>query len=178
MPISKATIINLTEKQRNILEKLERRHSTAQGFLKRVQIILEASKDVNNTEISKTLNITRYKVRTWRNRWKKSESILNEIEVKENGNPSGQSEKKLHQKIKEILTDIKRSGAPPTFTAEQAVQIIAIACEKPEDSSRPVTNWTTRELADEAIKRGIVESISERQVGRFLKRSCITTASE
>jgi putative transposase len=48
-------------------------------------------------------------------------------------------------------------------------QIIAVACEPPEKCARPVTHWTPRELADEVKKRGIVPSISARQVGRFLK---------
>ena len=47
-------------------------------------------------------------------------------------------------------------------------QIMAIACEPPELSGRPVDHWTHRELADEAIKRKIVSSISPSQVGRFL----------
>ena len=45
---------------------------------------------------------------------------------------------------------------------------MAVACELPEQSDRPITHWTTRELADEVIKREIVPSISVRTVGRFL----------
>ena len=40
--------------------------------------------------------------------------------------------------------------------------IMALACEKPEMADRPVSTWTPRELADEAIKRGIVTQISAR----------------
>jgi hypothetical protein len=46
---------------------------------------------------------------------------------------------------------------------------MAIACEPPESSGRPISHWTPGEIAAEAIKRGIVETISERHVGRFLK---------
>ena len=56
-----------------------------------------------------------------------------------------------------------------TFTAEHLTQIIAVACEQPEECGRPVTHWTPRELTDEVIKRGIVETISPRHVDRFLK---------
>jgi hypothetical protein len=42
--------------------------------------------------------------------------------------------------------------------------------EPPEDSGIPVTHWTPDELAKEAIKRGIVESISARHLDRLLKR--------
>ncbi len=58
----------------------------------------------------------------------------------------------------------------PTFSAEQVVQIVALACEPPPDSDRPVSHWTPRELAEEAVTRHIVPTISPRSVGRFLKR--------
>ncbi|WP_330217256.1 helix-turn-helix domain-containing protein [Paenibacillus durus] len=56
-----------------------------------------------------------------------------------------------------------------TFTEEQVVQIVAIACEDPKDCGRPISHWTPREVRDEAVKRGIVPAISVTQVGRFLK---------
>jgi hypothetical protein len=55
---------------------------------------------------------------------------------------------------------------------------MALSCEPPEASGRPVTNWTHAELADEAIKRGIVKDISSRSVGRFLKGSESETTSD
>jgi transposase len=66
------------------------------------------------------------------------------------------------------LQDTARPGAPARFSAEQICQIIAMACEPPASSERPVTHWTPAELADEAVKRGIVERISGRTVSRFL----------
>ena len=52
-----------------------------------------------------------------------------------------------------MLSDEPRSGRPATFEPEQICQIVALACESPETSDRPVTHWTHAELADEAIKR-------------------------
>jgi len=80
-------------------------------------------------------------------------------------------DKDLIRLMKEVLGDAARPGGPPTFTAEQVAQIIAIACEPPEDYGLPVTYWTPRELAHVVVGRGIVESISPRQVGRFLARA-------
>ena len=80
-------------------------------------------------------------------------------------------DKQLEQLIIDALCDEARSGRPADFTPEQICQIVAIACEKPEDSQRPISHWTGRELADEAINRGIVPKISPRSAGRFLKRS-------
>jgi len=75
------------------------------------------------------------------------------------------------------LTDTLRSGAPATFTAEQIVQIVAVACEHPAEAERPISPWTPREVADEVIKRGIVETISTRSVGRFLQSGRLTAPS-
>jgi putative transposase len=54
---------------------------------------------------------------------------------------------------------------------------MALACEKPEAADRPVSTWTPRELADEAVKRGIVTKISPRTVERFLKGERFTAPS-
>jgi len=71
----------------------------------------------------------------------------------------------------ERLSDVARCGAPARITAEQICAIVALACERPAESDRPVTHWSQQELADEAMKRGIVERISQRSVGRFLKKN-------
>ena len=75
--------------------------------------------------------------------------------------------KHLRQLVLEALEDHPRSGNPGVFTPEQICQIVAIGCENPRDSNRPISHWTARELADEAIKRGVVSGISPRTVGRF-----------
>jgi hypothetical protein len=43
-------------------------------------------------------------------------------------------------------------------------------CEKPEKAGRPISQWTSRELADELIERGIVKTISPRHAARLLKK--------
>ena len=47
----------------------------------------------------------------------------------------------------------------------------ALACELPADSGLPMSHWTQQGLADEAMRRGIVGEISQRSVGRFLKKN-------
>lgn len=79
--------------------------------------------------------------------------------------------------IVDVLADEPRSGGPPKFSPEQVAAIIALACEPPGDSGLPISHWTPPELAREAAKRGIVESISPRQVDRFLaRRACGRTS--
>src|SRR6516225_8700104 len=88
-------------------------------------------------------------VRYWRGRWRQA--------------PAAQS-------VSERLADAPRSGAPATYTPEQICAVIAMTCEKPSDSERPISHWSQREIADEAIRRGLVPRISQRSVGRFLKK--------
>ena len=73
--------------------------------------------------------------------------------------------------------DAPRSGRPVRITDEQVTRIIALACEAPERSGRPISQWTGREIADEIKRRGIVAEISERHAARLLKRGhCNPTA--
>jgi len=86
------------------------------------------------------------------------------------------TDKDFEKLVIAVLMDEARKGAPAKFSPEQVAGIIALACEPPSDSGLPVSHWTPPELAREAIKRGIVESISPRQVDRFLaKRTCDRT---
>ena len=89
----------------------------------------------------------------------------------------GVSDKVLTTVIEEALTDILRLGTPATFTVEQIVQIVAVACENPAEAGRPISQWTPREVADEVIQRGIVETISTRSVGRFLQSGGFSASS-
>ena len=79
------------------------------------------------------------------------------------------TEREFEAIVLQALRDKPRSGAPATFTAEQIVGIIAIACEKAKEAGVPVSHWTPTDIAIEAVKRGVVKSISIRQVDRYLK---------
>jgi hypothetical protein len=80
--------------------------------------------------------------------------------------------------VEERLEDLPRPGAPARITADQRCQIEALACEQPEKAGRPISHWTGREIADEIIKRGIMEQISARHAGRLLKRGGYQTPSD
>ena len=114
--------------------------------------------------IARELGLARITVRDWRGRWAEAADALTEVEKRA-------EDKELLACIESVLADAYRSGTPPKFSPERVVQIVALACEAPADSERPVSHWTSKELADEAVKRGIVESISPQSVERFLKGS-------
>jgi len=144
--------VNLSEEEEKGLDKLVKRRSTRQQIVWRARIIQAAAKGMNNAQIGRALGMSVDSVRLWRNRWVESQAVT----LKEEG-------------IEARLSDEPRNGSPGKFSAEQMAQIIAIACEDPATSGYPVSHWSAKEIAMEAVKRGVVESISERHVGRFLK---------
>ena len=170
MPEPQAAPIHVSALQLDILQHMRRRPTSAQRLVKRAQIILDACKGTSKTKISQHQHVDDETLRRWRDRWRAAESRLQAIEA--TGKP-----KLLSQAIEVLLTDEPRPGAPATFTFEQFMQIMALACEKPEAADRPVSTWTPRELADEAVKRGIVTKISPRTVERFLKGERFTAPS-
>jgi len=171
MPNPQASVLHVSPLQRELLQKIVHRSTNAQRLVKRGQIILEAAEGVSNSKIAQHVQMDYETVRRWRDRWQKAQAHLEAMEA--TGKP-----KQLAEAIEVLLTDTKRPGAPETFTFEQFMQIIALACERPNESDRPVSSWTPTELADEAVKRGIVEHISARTVGRFLKGERFAASSQ
>ena len=160
MPGRAAKVV-VTERQRAALEAIVRRATAPQRLARRARIVLAGHARGRNDEIAARLGCERREVGRWRRRWQAAAPGLGEVERAE--------PERLAAAVEAALQDLPRAGGKPKFTAEQVTLILALACEPPEKSGRPVTHWTPSELADEAQKRGIVESISSRQVGRFLK---------
>jgi len=162
--------VTVTARERQILEPLGRAKSAPQRLVERCRIVLLSAEALANETQAEKLGVNRQRVRRWRHRWAKARPALDAAAKR------GASDKDLEKLIIGILMDDERSGAPPKFTPEQITGIIALACEPPSESGLPVSHWTPPELAREAVKRGIVESISPRQVDRFLaKRTCDRT---
>lgn len=159
----KPASLPLTPGQREALQHLARRPSAPYQLVCRARLILLAADGWNNSQIAARLGLARARVRLWRRRWL---AAAPRLAATDTGGAPGLP---LADLIEQLLADAPRSGAPPTFSPEQVVQIVALACEPPADSGRPISHWTPRELAEEAIQRGIVESISARSVGRLLK---------
>jgi len=171
MPITKALPIKLSSRQDTILQQIVRGTTNPYRLVRRAKLILAAASGESNSSISRRLELDREQVALWRERWREESEFLAAAEKQQ------VTDKKLRALIEQILSDRQRPGTTKSFTVEQVVKIVAIACESPEKSDRPVSHWTPKELADEAIKRGIVEKISPRTVGRFLKRSHTATTS-
>jgi transposase len=156
--------VELTTKQREILERLASSRTEAQRLVERAQIILRSADGELCVDQAAELGIDAQRVRRWRKRFARSSDVLASAEV-------SADERDLEKKIREVLSDEYRSGTPPKFTPEQVTTIIALACIEPRELDLPISHWTPEELAREAVKLGIVKSISGRHVDRFLKRS-------
>ena len=153
MPGPKAVAVILTPEEKAGLQRLIQRHKVSQQVAKRAQIVLAASEGKSNRQIVREMKVSVDMVRQWRQRWVDLQPIaLADLEIEER------------------LQDLLRPGAPASITLDQVCQIQQMACEKPEESGRPITHWTNREIADEVMKRGIVEQISPRHAARFLKK--------
>ena len=156
MPRLSAAWIRLTPEQEADLRGLARAHKTPRKLAERAEIILRSTAGTGVREIARQLGVWPKTVRHWRSRWL-----------------SGQADAAAAAR----LADEPRPGAPATFTPEQICAIVALACEPPEKSELPLSHWSQSELAREAVRRGIVGSISHGSVGRFLKRGRPQTAS-
>jgi putative transposase len=158
-PIPPKVVLN--EQERAELERLVRAFTTGQQLALRARIVLLAGEGWNNLQIARQLGVDDETPGHWRRRWLQFRDVpLEEISAAKR------------------LADAPKPGAPAKFTPEQVCQIIALACEKPADSDRPISQWSHRELADEIMQRGIVDSISPRHAGRLLKRSRSQTTSD
>jgi transposase len=153
MPGPKPEPIEVNEKARQDLEKVASRHTTGQQKAQRARIILKAAEGKNNAEIARELNQSIDMVRLWRRRWHALEPIGYE-----------------DLSAAERLEDLPRPGAPARITLDQRCQMEQVACEAPEKAGRSISQWTGREIADELVKRGIVDRISARHAARLLKK--------
>jgi transposase len=152
MPGPKPPQIVLSSDQRVGLENVVRAHTSGQALVRRARVVLLAAMGYSNMDIARQVPMDEEAVGLWRRRWAAWSAVpLEELSVADR------------------LADAARPGAAPRLTAEQVCQIIALACEQPSDSGRPISQWSHRELADEIVRRGITDRISPRHASRLLK---------
>jgi hypothetical protein len=135
-------------------------------------MIVMAGDGLSDTEQGRRLGVDRQRAQRWRRRWLDAVPAIDEAEA------AGASDRDLRRLIEGALSDGDRAGSPGKFSAEQVAALISLACEPPGDSDLPITHWTPAELASEAVKRGIVESISPRHLDRLMKRGRPQAAQE
>ncbi|MGE4560290.1 MAG: transposase [Desulfobulbus sp.] len=139
--------IHLTDEERLELEKNVKGQKVEKRLYLRSQIVLMAAEGLESKEIAQVLNISEKTCRKWRHRF---------------------DEKRL-----EGILDLERSGAPETFTEEERLEIIKLACTQPD----VLKNWTLAHLTERA-KEKIGHSISIETVRQILKSADRTSAAD
>ena len=107
----------------------------------RAAIVLAAAADQANAAIAAELGVYTDTVRKWHRRFAE-------------GRLAG-------------LKDTPRSGRPPSFTAADRAEVIALACALPAESGVPLARWSGPDLARELAARCQI-TVSASTVDRWL----------
>ena len=156
--------VSLRPQLKAILVGIIQSRTARSDHRQRAQLILNFNLGLSNIKAGKAVSLKPKTAAMWRHRWLSNESLLLEVETNEHATP-----KLLKETVEQLLSDLPRSGAPPTFTALQLSQILAVACEAPQGSDVPLSHWSLSTLKIEVIRRKIVESISKSTLHIFLK---------
>jgi transposase len=112
----------------------------------RAAIVLAAAAGLDNAAIARELGVCTDTVRKWRRRFAE-------------GRLAG-------------LTDAPRSGRPPTFTAADRAEVVALACALPAESGVPLSRWSGPDLARELSARCQL-AVSASTIRRWLARDAL-----
>ena len=117
-----AASFTLSDKTETILKNFSASYSQPSCIVLRSKIILMAAEEKNNTQIAKAVGTTYSTVSIWRNRFYNNIDLIAQTE--EYDGPD--SEKKLSDVIKSVLSDKQRPGKEPVFTPEQIMLILSL----------------------------------------------------
>jgi len=160
MPGPKPPEVVLNAAERRELERVVCAQKSGQALVRRARVVLLADMGYSNVEIARQVPMDEEAVGLWRRRWVGWHNTpLDDVCVAER------------------LADAPRPGHQARLSAEQVCQILALACEQPSGSGRPISQWSHRELADEIVRRGITDRISPRHASRLLKSGRPAAAS-
>lgn len=160
MPLKPAPIL-VSDSIYHILSKFSKSRTLPARQVERAKIFLLCADGLNNLQIAERVSIGQDSVSKWRTRFLNSLPFLREVEAK---NPA-----ELEDEITILLADRARPGQPRTYTDEQIIRILEIACRTPEEYGYETSHWSLNQLVDVVIKEGIAESISAKTISRFLK---------
>jgi putative transposase len=161
-----AVPIEIFERAEFVMDNELRKRQLPGHFKLRMQIVKMSKSHALNKDIASSLNCGVSTVRRWRKRWHEHYAGLVEYEKGHDGQPV--TEKELLDKIKDIISDDQRAGAPCRISESEINRLVALACEEPEKFGAPFTHWTHERLSVQAAKMGI--QVSAAHVGRLLKK--------
>ena len=65
----------------------------------------------------------------------------------------GKTPAQLEKEITILLADYARPGQPPTYTDEQIIKILEIACRSPEEYGYETSHWSLNQLVAVTIRK-------------------------
>ncbi len=147
MPVSSPFVIVLTTTEETELLTRARSGRSEHRDRVRARIVLAAAAGASNAAIATGLGLCVDTARRWRRQFATDRM--------------------------EGLADRPRTGRPRRFTSVQVAALTALACTLPAETGIPLSRWSSTELADEAVTRGVVGSISASTVRRWLGSAVI-----
>lgn len=147
MPRSSPYRIVLSVAERDELEARARRYTSPYAEVVRARFVVMAAEGLRNDEITARLDTPRQVVSKWR--------------------------KRFYEQRLGGLEDLPRSERPTAFPPDVVVAVKALACELPTVSGRPLARWQCPDLARAAVAQGIVASISDTTIWRWLSSDAI-----
>jgi len=145
----KVYVVELSDDERQQLERLIHSGTTRARLVNRAQILLHATEGKADQEIATALHTSLSTVGRIRKRFT------------EDG-------------LDGALHDVVRPGGKRKLTGEQEAYVIALACSTPPEGR---TDWTMQLLADQVVTLGLVETISDETIRRTLKRGASNLGS-
>jgi transposase len=139
--------VRLSVKDRAILEERASSRTAAHAEVVRARIVLLAADGERNVDIARRVGVCVDVASKWRKRFCE-EGLAG-------------------------LKDRRRPGRPRRFGSAVVAGIKALACEPPEQRHVPLSRWSSHDLAAQAVREGLVESISSSTVRRWLHASAI-----
>jgi len=149
MPRSAPPIL-LEPSEQATLRRLASNATSELRISQRAQIILRAAQGHSNLEIRHQLGCDLKTIGKWRQRYLKRRQDEPGCDVEQ------------------WLADAKRPGRPPQFDEFFWIDVLALTTSNPQDSQRPVTHWSSSELAEEVVERELAPSIHRSTISRFL----------
>ena len=136
--------IELTEEQVAELTHLSRSYTRPHCQVQRARVLLLAHRhpDLSNVHISQEVGCSKEMVRSWKQRWCQEGS----------------------------MESAARAGAPRRYSALVRAQVVALACTSPAEHGKVYKRWSGEKLAEVAVEKEIVPSISPSTIRRWLRK--------
>lgn len=161
--------LTVNSRLENLLKIEVKKTKIGWRYKQRLQIILQGIEGISKYRSRKILGVSRDVVNLWRSRWQDSICMLLKAS-EEDSTKDSLKDHELVKLLKSVLTDQPRSGTPKRITLSQEEQIVALACDSPQNHGVEMTNWTHEMLAHVAKASGIVKTISASHVRNILKK--------